>query len=243
MRFGPTVRGTATAALMLVGGLTAWGGMGAASAGATAPSGTTCGGGATLASGRSLTVNGSFTITDDAEVLVTGVAMPTLNGTLSLTDSGFLAGVAQINGSISAIGAGFEFFPGTSIAGSVRVVNADEVTLAGATVGGSVTIQGTLGIFIPESSITGLLAVTNNSGLFAEIHDDTLGALTYSDNGNQSNPSGAEIGDDTINGPATCSDNTSAPNTGVLFPAGPSVVLGPTHGDQAATCTGVVGGS
>jgi hypothetical protein len=50
-----------------------------------------------------------------------------------------------------------------------------------------------------------------------------------------------DIGSNLINGFALCSDNVPPPNMGQSRGA-PSIVRGPTLGDQAATCTGVPDG-
>ncbi len=50
-----------------------------------------------------------------------------------------------------------------------------------------------------------------------------------------------DIGSDIINGSAYCEGNKPAPNKG-HSPGAPSIVHGPTFGNQAKTCTGIPGG-
>jgi len=86
----------------------------------------------------------------------------------------------------------------------------------------------------------GPVRITNFDGPWQGVIGNVMGPMIFSDNNNSS---GSAIGFNTIYGPARCSDNLpGAPNTGPDV-SGPSVVHGPTRGDQAATCTGVPGGT
>ncbi len=94
--------------------------------------------------------------------------------------------------------------------------------------------------WLGSNQIFGPVRITNFDGPWQGIIGNVMGPMIFSDN---NNISGSAIGFNTIYGPAICSDNLpGAPNTGPDV-SGPSVVHGPTLGNQRRTCTGVPGGT
>ncbi len=94
--------------------------------------------------------------------------------------------------------------------------------------------------WLGANQIFGPVRITNFDGPWQGIIGNVMGPMVFSGNNNMS---GSAIGFNTIYGLAWCSNNLpGAPNTGHDV-SGPSVVHGPTWGNQAATCTGVPGGT
>ena len=213
----------------------------------------------------SLTVNGPVTVGPDAvlapvyALLVSPEATPapiTVNGPVTVQTNGWFSTFGPtIAGPVRATDpSGVQIFD-TDISGPV-VINGG---------GGENLVMDALGLcygksaapsdcpapnyaynqnFLAGNEIDGPVSVTNYDGKWQGIIYNVMGPMTFSDN-NQF--VGSAIGFNVINGPATCSENFAgsgleAPNTGPDV-SGPSVVNGPTRGDQASTCTGVLGGT
>ncbi len=93
---------------------------------------------------------------------------------------------------------------------------------------------------LEDNDIRGPVSIAGYQGVWTGVIRDIIrGPFTFNDNF-QSPPDEFDIGSNTIYGPATCNDNSPVPNVG-HSPGGPSVVFGPTRGDQAATCTSAAG--
>ena len=216
--------------------------------------GVTLGTGSGLAADTgSLTIQGSLTVGADAAFSDFNPAAPA-----SITVLGPVT--VQTNGWFGT--------SGPTIAGSVRATNASALQIFDTKIWGPVTINGGGGDnpvldaidqcystastpcagppytynqnFLVSDQIFGWVSVTNYDGWWTGIFANTMGPLVFSDN---NTPAGTAIGFNTIYGLAACSSNLpGAPNTGSDV-SGPSVVHGPTLGNQRATCTGVPGGT
>jgi hypothetical protein len=138
------------------------------------------------------------------------------------------------------------------ITGAVRATDPSSIQIHNTEVGGPVEIRGgggpnpifaAAGIPYPgynindleDNVIQGPVSQTHYDGKSSSILRNVMARLTFVKN------SEASIGSNLINGPARCSGNHPAPNLGP-DPGAPSIVHGPTRGDQAGTCTGVAGG-
>ena len=183
--------------------------------------------------GGSLIVNGTVTVGP-------GAAFGDLNGVYPITVNGSV--FIQSNGDMGMVGG--------TIGGSVLATAPSALELYYNQVSGKVSIAGGGGtnpvldaigqtqyqfVDLENNMISGPLTETGYAGpgsqygyagVFFENH---TGPMTLSNN------SGALIGvgDNVINGPATCSGNTPTPE---LFDA--STVSGPIKGDQGAACFG-----
>ncbi|HET9051998.1 MAG TPA: hypothetical protein VFO60_09855 [Candidatus Dormibacteraeota bacterium] len=139
-----------------------------------------------------------------------------------------------------------------SIGGPVTGAGASSVQIHNTAVGGPIRLTGGGGdnaivdFFsggfpgnfndLEDDVIGGPVVVTGYQGVWMGIIRDVIhGPMTFTGN-TESNIDEYDIGSDTIDGPATCSDNTPAPNIGES-PGAPSTVSGPIRGNQAATCT------
>jgi hypothetical protein len=89
--------------------------------------------------------------------------------------------------------------------------------------------------------IAGPVWQTRYNGIWSGVLRNVMAGLIFVNNSEAPVIDEYDIGSNLINGPAICSGNDPAPNLGMSAGA-PSIVDGPTIGDQAATCTGVVGG-
>lgn len=189
----------------------------------------------------------------------------TIRGPVSIAPQGVLASFANTTpvhiGGPVWVGQDAAFIVGTetpggprvnSISGPVTGSGESTVQIHNATVSGPVRLTGgggqnaivnaTSGGFpgnfndLEDNDIAGPVSVTGYHGVWAGVIRDLIrGPLTFSNNV-ESPPDEFDLGSNTIYGPATCNDNGPAPNLG-HSPGGPSVVFGPTRGDQAATCT------
>src|SRR5208283_4897195 len=178
-----------------------------------------------------------------------------------------------VNGSVSIQTNGWFNSYGPTIGGPVRATNPSALQILDTKIWGPVTINGGGGAnpilgsvlgecyassptscsapnypynqnWLASDQILGWASITNYDGNWTGIVGNDMGPLVFSHN---SLFAGAAIGFNTIYWLAVCSDNTSngvlqAPNQGPDV-SGPSVVHGPTLGNQAATCTGVPGGT
>jgi hypothetical protein len=94
---------------------------------------------------------------------------------------------------------------------------------------------------LEDNQIYGPVTETGYQGIWGGVlRNKIFGAMTFSNNA-QATPDEWDIGSNRIFGSTTCQNNTPAPNLGHSAGA-PSIVFGPTLGNQAATCTGVPGG-
>ncbi len=143
------------------------------------------------------------------------------------------------------------------IRGSVTGLDASSVQIHNAQVSGHVSILGggadnTLidqlaGSPFPnnfsdlEDNILGPVVETGYRGIWGGIIRNTIhGPMSFVRN-SQPVIDQWDIGSNVIYGFALCADNNPPPNIG-QSPGAPSVVHGPTLGNQAATCTGIPGG-
>jgi hypothetical protein len=101
---------------------------------------------------------------------------------------------------------------------------------------------------LEDNQILGPVGETGYDGIWAGIIRNRIyGPMTFADNTEPPLPPGSpfvneyDIGSNRIYGPARCDDNNPAPNMGPSS-GSPSIVYGPTRGDQAATCTGTPAG-
>jgi len=204
----------------------------------------------------SLTVNGGLTVGPDA----------------AFGDFGSSSAPITINGPLFVQGNGYITMDGPTIGGPVWANDPSALQIFDTRIGGAVTINGGGGDnpvldaldqcygnscqppqypynqnFVWGDVISGPVSVIGYTGPWQGIVEDVMGPLVFWGN---ANPRGTAIGFDTINGFATCANNTlgpptytwSPPNTGPDV-SGPSVVHGPVFGNQATTCTGVSGGT
>lgn len=94
---------------------------------------------------------------------------------------------------------------------------------------------------LEDDVIAGSVTETGYDGIWAGVIRSVIGGpLVFADNA-ESTIDQYDIGSDIIEGPAYCANNDPAPNMGASNGA-PSIVDGPTRGNQAATCTGVPDG-
>jgi hypothetical protein len=207
-------------------------------------------GSALLMMAGSLSLSGPFTVGPGAVFADLTNALPvTIGGPVHVgTDGAFVLGVespytptfASIGGPVTATGASSVQIHNTVIGGPVRLIGggADNPIVQAFThttpfnnfndlednvIGGGVTETGYHGIWsgVLRDVINGPFTFTNNSEAVTDEYD---------------------IGSDFIAGPATCANNTPAPNMG-HSEGSPSIVEGPVRGNQAATCTGVTPGT
>jgi hypothetical protein len=200
----------------------------------------------------SLTVNGPVTAGH-------GAAFGDFNSTAPITVNGPVS--VDSNGAL-VIGSETPYGPLlSSIAGPVRATDPSTVQIHNTAIGGPVILQGGGGAnpvldaaglpFGPpfgynfndleDNVISGPVSETGYDGIWSGVLRNVMGPLTFSNNSEAPAIDEYDIGSNRINGPATCSGNDPAPNMGQSAGA-PSIVSGPTRGDQAATCTGVAGG-
>jgi hypothetical protein len=144
--------------------------------------------------------------------------------------------------------------PFATIRGSVSGLDAAAVIIQNVRITGSVTISGggadnavIVALLGPGNSyndfeddqIKGSLSETGYGGVWAGVIRSQIGgSFTFAGNVEANPVDEYDIGSDLIFGSAYCADNNPVPNTGVSSGA-PSMVVGPTSGNQAATCTGV----
>jgi hypothetical protein len=141
-----------------------------------------------------------------------------------------------------------------TIQGSVTAEQASAVVIQNTLIAGSVTVAGGGGpgnMLLPPGSnytdfeddqILGSVSEVSYGGIWAGvIRSNIRGSLIFADN-NEAHIDEYDIGSNDIHSFAFCDDNVPAPNEG-HSKGSPSIVQGPTFGDQAATCTGVKGGS
>ena len=257
-------RVVATAGLVLAGSITALAGLsGAASVGAASPTTITCSGIIPSGTYASLLVPASSSCEIASTVTITGpVTMGvgsfigwtsgslTVEGALRVgPNSALISDDVTVEGPLSTQTNSDVQLAFSTIGGPVSATNFAGLLIFHDTVAGPVRVHSTVpsgGLFVGESHISGPVSVTNFVGTEEQIDNSVMGPLTFSDNAaSTSGPphfSSIFISGNTINGPATCSDNTPAPNSG-LPPFEPNVVSGPIRGDQAATCIGVPGGA
>ena len=189
----------------------------------------------------------------------------TVRGPVAISTQGVLASFANstpvhIGGPVS-VGQNAALLLGTETPGGPRVnsiggpvigIGESSVQIHNADVGGPVRLKGGGGdnalvdafsggfpgnfSDLEDNNIHGPVSITGYQGVWAGVIRDVIrGPFTFSNN--VENPVDEyDIGSDTIYGPATCNDNSPAPNIGGS-PGGPSIVFGPIRGDQAATCT------
>jgi hypothetical protein len=209
-------------------------------------------GAALFVNGGSLTVRGGMTVGPDA-LFAADVFGPSENVPVEID------GPVTV-GSNGAFGLGQETPYGplfATIRGSVTGIDAAAVIIQNVRITGSVTILGGGGdnpvivaLLGPGNSyndfeddqIGGPLSETGYGGVWAGVIRSQIGSsFTFADNVEAAPVNEYDIGSDIIFGPAYCADNNPVPNSGVSSGA-PSIVYGPTSGNQASTCTGVPGG-
>ncbi|MDP9336182.1 MAG: hypothetical protein M3Q30_23120 [Actinomycetota bacterium] len=204
------------------------------------------GSGAVLAMfGGSLEVHGGVTVGPNAIFAVPQNSTPvTINGPVNVQSVAvFLVGVETPQGPLFS-----------SIRGGVTATDASSVQIHNTTISGGVTSQDggadnaafdalanqgfPQNFFaLEDNHINGRVIVNGYEGEWGGVIRDTInGGFTFTDNVQAVNPDEWDIGSLAIHGPATCANNSPAPNVGES-PAGPSTVSGPTRGNQAATCT------
>jgi hypothetical protein len=145
---------------------------------------------------------------------------------------------ATIRGSVSGIDAAAVIIQNVRITGSVSISGGgadNPVILATAGPGNSYND-------IEDDQIKGSLSETGYGGVWAGVIRSQIGgSFTFASN-TEAVTDQYDIGSDLIFGSAYCADNNPAPNTGLGSVGAPSLVSGPTSGNQAATCTGVPSG-
>jgi hypothetical protein len=196
----------------------------------------------------SLTINGGLTVGSNA---LFGAGIGHTPNTTPLT----INGPVRV-GSVGALVVGQEnpYQPiFAHLNGPVRATDPASVQIHNTAVSGPVRIDGGggdnplldhfgggFGSFndLEDNTIGGPVSETNYAGVWAGVLRNVIGGpLTFSNN-KEAQIDEYDIGSNRIDGPATCSDNTPAPNLG--HSAGYlSIVNGPVRGDQAPTCTGV----
>jgi hypothetical protein len=145
---------------------------------------------------------------------------------------------ATIQGSVSGRLASAVVIQNTYIGGSASISGggADNKTIDAITGG-----PGNNYTDFEDDHIKGPVSEVGYGGIWAGvIRTIVTGPLTFAYNSEQTIDE-YDIGSDIIKGSAFCQGNNPAPNMGGSR-GSPSTVLGPTFGDQARTCTGVVGG-
>ncbi len=206
----------------------------------------------------SLTIEGPLTVGTGASFAAFNPAAPTA-----------APAPVTVFGPVTVEANGFVSTDGPTIAGPVRATDPSALQILDTKIWGPVTINGGGGHnpvndalgecyssssgtncapgqyaynqnFLVSDQIFGWVSITNYDGWWTGIVGNTMGPMIFSDN---DTPVGTAIGFNTIYGLAACSDNLpGAPNTGSDV-SGPSVVHGPTLGNQRSTCTGVSGGT
>jgi hypothetical protein len=184
-------------------------------------------------------------------------------------DSAFVAGlkdeVSHVNilGRVT-VGSGALLYLGTekpykppfaSIQGPVNARDPSAVVIQNTTIGGSVAVSGggavnaiveALSHNAPDTNYTdfeddqikGGVTEVGYGGVWAGVIRTIMGgSLAFAYN-SQTTIDEYDIGSNIIHGSAYCQGNNPAPNEGSSS-GSPSIVHGPTFGDQAATCTGV----
>ncbi len=210
----------------------------------------TVGDGSALMMGNgSLTVSGPFGVGTGAVFADFTNALPvTIGGPVHVgTEGVFVLGVespytptfASIAGPVTATGASSVQIHNTTIGGPVRLMGggADNPIVQ------AFTHTSPFNNFndLEDDVIAGGVTETGYQGIWAGVLRDMIGGpFTFTDNA-ETVTDEYDIGSNLILGPATCANNTPAPNMGTSR-GSPSIVEGPQRGDQAATCTGVATG-
>jgi hypothetical protein len=201
----------------------------------------TVGQGAALALklGASLHVQGGLTVETGGVFAVPHNSIPvTIQGTVVVNnDAVLVVGIehklAPINSSIGAVygnAASSVQIHNTKVNGSVNLQNGGAVN---AILGGGNNFND-----LEDNNIIGGVTIEGYEGVWAGVLRDRIqGPFTFSNN-DETVVDEYDIGSNTIFGGATCNSNNPAPNMGGS-PGKPSVVHGPTTGNQKATCTGV----
>jgi hypothetical protein len=148
--------------------------------------------------------------------------------------------------------------PFASIQGSVAAQDPSAVVIQNTAIGGPVSVTGggsvnaivealshnapfTNYTDFEDDQIKGGISEVDYGGVWGGVIRTIMkGSLVFANN-TQATADEYDLGSDIIFGSAYCNGNSPVPNTGKSYGA-PSIVHGPTFGDQAATCTGVPGG-
>lgn len=216
-------------------------------------------------------VNRGVTLGRGAGIGVDQYSSLTVNGPLTVGPDAALApftpenpGSITVNGPLAVQAGGWFATDGPTIAGPVWAINASALQIFYTNIAGSVVIDGGGGEntvlnsegqcygnscpgppyaynlnWLGWNDIAGPVSVTNYGGNWTGIIGNVMGPMIFANN---STFAGSAIGFNTINGVAFCSNNAPAPNTSSDV-SGPSLVRGPTWGNQRKTCTGVAGGT
>jgi hypothetical protein len=201
-----------------------------------------------------------------------GANLKIVGGLVLQPDSLFVAGIKSERKHVNILGpvtvmSGAVFYLGTekpgkppfaTIQGGLVAQDPSAVVIQNTSIGGDVSVTGggavnaviealshnapfTNYTDFEDDQINGGISEVGYDGVWAGVIRSIMsGSLTFAFN-SEAAIDEYDIGSDIIAGSAYCSGNNPAPNIGPSFGA-PSIVSGPTFGDQAATCTGVSGG-
>ena len=201
-----------------------------------------------VVNGGSLKIVGSVTIGPDAAFaadLRKETSPVSILGSVTVKDAGaFYLGTETPYGPIFA-----------NIQGGVRGQNASAIVIQNTSIGPNVSVSGG-GALNPIASkmgtqtnytdfeddqIKGAVTEVGYGGIWGGVIRSIIrGNLSFAYN-SQKRIDEYDIGSDIIYGSAFCAGNNPPPNMG-HSKGSPSIVHGPTFGDQAKTCTGVPGG-
>jgi hypothetical protein len=198
--------------------------------------------------GGSLSVSGSLTLAHDAAFAAFTNSTPVdIQGPVTvLKNAFFLLGTetpggpifARIHGPVTGLGESSVQVHNTRVSGPVTLLEGGGVNAhAQMSSGGFPTNFNDL----EDNQIHGPVTMSGYHGVWGGIIRNVIrGPMIFTHN-KQAVIDEWDIGSNLINGFALCSDNVPPPNMGQSRGA-PSIVRGPTLGDQAATCTGVPDG-
>jgi hypothetical protein len=198
-----------------------------------------------------------------------GSPLKIVGGLMLQPDAAFVAGLKTETSPVNILGrvtvmSGALFYLGTekpykapfaSIQGPVNAQDPSAVVIQNTTIGGAVTVSGggavnaiveALSHNAPDTNYTdfeddqikGGVSEVGYGGVWGGVIRTVMGGSLIFAYNSQTTIDEYDIGSDIIKGSAYCQGNNPAPNMGVSK-GSPSIVHGPTFGDQAATCTGV----